>query len=94
MANLDSRAKEAESKRDMSSGQPRRTEPASKSQAMEQAKGESYQPRLALRQSSRIRVFSKYFQRDKQDAERDYGLDRSGRHMNKAERRECQSDRV
>ncbi len=94
MTDLDSCAEEAESKRDMSSGQPCRAESTCESQAVQQAERESYEPWLALRESSWIRIFSEYFPGDKQYAERDNCFNRGGRHVDESQRCESQRDRM
>ena len=94
MTDLDSCAEEAESERYMRSGQPCRAESTCESETMQQSERKSYEPWLALCESSWIRIFSKHFPRDKQDAEGNDCFNGCGRHVNESQRRQGQRDCV
>ena len=91
MTNLDSRAEETESQRDMGCWQTGGAETARESQAMQQPEGERHQPWLLLRQTCRMRILANNFPGDKQNAKRDDRFHRRGRHVNKSQG--CESQR-
>jgi len=85
MPNFDPGAKEPERQWYMASRQTGRTESASETQPVQKAEGESYQPRLALRQALGILLLSKNLVCDEEDTERNDSFDWCGGNMNETE---------
>ena len=74
-------------------------ERARKAETVQQTERERDDPRHALGQTrgarrARIRAAASELRREKQDAQRDHGLDRRGRHTHETERRRTQRDAV
>ncbi len=87
MAGLDAQAEEQQRGRNMSGRQSGFAQSAGKTEAVHQPEGERHEPRCARGDAFETAVHANNLRRDKDNAQRDDGLDGRLRHMDQAERR-------
>ena len=94
LAQLHADVKGEQGHRNVVGGNSDPREYSGESESVQQAEGEGYQPGLAVGETLHAAPVLGQVRRQKDDAQRDYGFDGSGREVDDAERRERQSDRV